>query len=228
MSPSIPVGIGMYFRYSTEKDPEQAGSSITPSTNQMAATRFPSSLISSTLAGSSVKILFPTRFPQIVQTSAWSVQLELNHDHSSQVYAKCIGNQYRSRRRRYKSISAGKTWKKWDCIIQCGFFVCFATLNTSGISTTTFLQNTVVPITSPVSPSAQPAFWRICRSVFPLFSERLRSLPGIPLEHGTQSYQVRSCNVFPTPFSTVSEIISSGIPAPAPMMIAEIIIDRTG
>ena len=36
------------------------------------------------------------------------------------------------------------------------------------------------------------------------------------------------CNVFPTPFSTVSEIISSGIPEPAPMIIAEIIIDRTG
>ena len=36
------------------------------------------------------------------------------------------------------------------------------------------------------------------------------------------------CSVFPTPFSTVSEIIVSGIPAPTPIMIAEIIIEMTG
>ena len=79
-------------------------------------------------------------------------------------------------------------------------------------------------------PSAQPAFFcpNLSISVSAIFcAPPLASRIPPNIEPKPTSSAI-PCSVFPTPFSTVSEIIDSGIPAPTPIITAESIIEIIG
>ena len=109
--------------------------------------------------------------------------------------------------------------------------VCRATLKASGIRMTTpASKKTVVPITMPVRPSAQPALlWpSLSISVLAIFcAPPLTSRMPPNIEPRPISRAI-PFSVWPAPFSTVSEIRCSGIPAPTPITMAAIIMEITG
>ena len=81
---------------------------------------------------------------------------DTDENHGAQVDTERAGDQNRTGRWRHKRIASGKSREQRDAVVERRLLVCDATLNASGIKTTTpASKNTVVPITRPVIPSAQ-------------------------------------------------------------------------
>ena len=79
-------------------------------------------------------------------------------------------------------------------------------------------------------PSAQPAFFcpNLSISVSAIFCAPPLASRIPPNMEPKPTSSAIPCSVFPTPFSTVSEIIDSGIPAPTPIITDESIIEIIG